>query len=220
MKKILFSGTGFPGGIKTLQTLQDNTLNVVQGLARQHENYTVLYGMEVNGAGTVISAGAFVYNGEIIPFVESATGTTITINETVETANFNTNPSSESSLELLPAYSIKSAQTGTGGIHTFNTAQLKRYVNRRILAKGVVTDENIHFSALAGFQGAIVNVDIPLQSEPYEISYTLRTEGTVSTIATHEHMIIDSGLNGFRIAIRGERYDLRTYKIEWQIYKV
>lgn len=220
MKKILFSGTGFPGGIKTLQTLQDNTLNVVQGLARQHENYTVLYGMEVNGDGTVISAGAFVYNGEIIPFVESATGTTITINETVESANFNTNPSSESSLELLPAYSIKSAQTGTGGIHTFNTSQLKRYVNRRILAKGVVTDENIHFSALAGFPGAIVNVSIPTQAEPYEISYTLRTEGTVSTIATHEHMIIDSHANGFRIAIRGERYELRTYKIEWQIYKV
>src|SRR5690606_32664096 len=60
----------------------------------------------------------------------------------------------------------------------------------------------------------------PTQSEPYEISYTLRTEGTVSTIATHEHMIIDSGLNGFRIAIRGEKYDLRIYKIEWQIYKV
>jgi len=217
MKKILFSGTGFPGGIKTLQTLQDNTLNVVQGLARQHENYTVLYGMEVNGAGTVISAGAFVYNGEIIPFVESPTGTKITINETIEQSNFNTNPNNETSLETLPAYSFKSAQTGTGGIHTFDTVQLKRYINRRVLAKGVVHDADIYFQEFLG--GAVVNVDIPLQTADYEIQYTLRTEGTTSGVFTHEHMIIDSGSNQFRIAIKGARYETRTYKIEWQILK-
>src|SRR5690606_20802431 len=113
MKKCLFPGTGFPGGIKSLQVLQDNTMNVVQGLARQHENYTVLYGMDVNSGGTVISAGAFVYNGEIIPFLESPTGTKITISEVIEQANFNTDPNVITAVELLNAYSYKSAQTGT-----------------------------------------------------------------------------------------------------------
>lgn len=217
MKKLLFPGTGFPGGIKTLQALQDNTLNVVQGLARQHENYTVLYGMVVNSGGTIISAGAFVYNGEIIPFVESPTGTTITINEVVEQANFNTDPNTQTSVETLNAYSTKSAQTGAGGVHTFDTVQLKRYLNRRILAKGVVQDSDIVFQEFLG--GAVVDVDIPLQSADYEIQYTLRTEGTTSGVYTHEHMIIDSGANQFRIAIKGERLETRTYKIEWQILK-
>lgn len=218
MKKLLFPGTGFPGGIKTLQALQDNTMNVVQGFARTHENYTVLYGMEVNSGGTQISAGAFVYNGEIIPFKESPTGTKITIFEVIEQASFNTDPNTQTSLELLNAYSTKSAETAaSGGIHTFDTVQLKRYVNRRILAKGVVQDSDIFFQEFLG--GAVVNVDIPLQTGDYEIQYTLRTEGTTSGVFTHEHMIIDSGANQFRIAIKGARYDLRTYKIEWQILK-
>lgn len=217
MKKLLFPGTGFPGGIKTLQALQENTMNVVQGVARSHENYTVLYGMEVNSGGTVISAGAFVYNGEIIPFIESPTGTKITINEVIEQANFNTDPATQTSVELLNAYSTKSAQTGTGGQHTFDTVQLKRYVNRRILAKGVVPDANIFFQEFLG--GAVVDVNIPLQTSDYEIQYTLRTEGMTSGVFTHEHMIIDSGSNQFRIAIKGARYENRTYKIEWQILK-
>lgn len=218
MKKLLFPGTGFPGGIKTLQTLQENTMNVVQGFARTHENYTVLYGMEVNSGGTQISAGAFVYNGEIIPFKESPTGTTITINEVVEQASFNTDPNTQTSLELLNAYSTKSAQTGTGGVHTFDTVQLKRYINRRVLAKGVVPDANILFQEFLG--GAVVDVDFPIQSEPFHIQYTLRTEGMVSGVFTHEHMIIDSSMGGFRVAIKGARYENRTYKIEWQILKI
>lgn len=217
MKKIILSNTGFPTHTKTYQYLQDNTLNVVQGLARQHENYTVLYGMEETSGGTIITNGAFVYNGEIIPFIESPKGTKITISETVENYDFNTNPNNPSSLESFPAYSSKSAQTGTGGIHTFDTVQLKRYVNRRILAKGVIPDANINFDAL--LSGAVVNVDIPLQTGDYEIQYTLRTEGMTSGVFTHEHMIIDSGSNQFRIAIKGARYENRTYKIEWQILK-
>src|SRR5690554_5733492 len=217
MKKIMFPATGFPGGIKTLDYLQQNTMNLLQGVARQHENYTVLYGMEETSGGTIISAGAFVYNDEIIPFLESPKGTKITISEIIENFNFNTDPNNPSSLENFPAYSSKTAQTGTGGIHTFDTVQLKRYINRRILAKGVVPDSDIFFQEFLG--GAVVDVDIPLQTADYEIQYTLRTEGTTSGVFTHEHMIIDSGSNQFRIAIKGARYETRTYKIEWQILK-
>lgn len=217
MKKIMFPATGFPGGIKTLDYLQQNTMNLLQGVARQHDNYTVLYGMEETSGGTIISAGAFVYNGEIIPFLESPKGTKITISETIENFNFNTDPNNPSSLENFPAYSSKSAQTGTGGIHTFDTDQLKRYLNRRVLAKGVIQDADIFFQEFLG--GAVVDVDFPIQTEPFHIQYTLRTEGMVSGVFTHEHMIIDSSMGGFRIAIKGNRYENRTYKIEWQILK-
>lgn len=217
MKKITFPATGFPGGIKTLDYLQQNTMNLLQGVARQHENYTVLYGMEETSGGTIISAGAFVYNDEIIPFLESPKGTKITISEIIENFNFNTDPNNPSSLENFPAYSSKTAQTGTGGIHTFDTVQLKRYINRRILAKGVVPDSDIFFQEFLG--GAVVQVDIPLQTSDYEIQYTLRSEGMSSGVYTHQHMIIDSGLNQFRIAIAGTRAENRTYSIEWQILK-
>lgn len=218
MKKLIFSATGFPADIKTLQTLQDNTLNAVKGFARQHENYTVLYGMELNPAGTVISAGAFVFNGEIIPFLESTVGETITINEVIEYGDYNTNPTSNLSTENLPTYSFKSAQVGTGGVHTFSTNQLKRYVNERVIAQGVVEDADIWWGDIPS-TGALVIVNIPEQSEPFRIEYTLRSQGTVSQIAVHSHMIIDSTSNNFRVAISGAKFPNRTYSLEWKILK-
>jgi len=218
MKKLIFSATGFPADIKTLQTLQDNTLNAVKGFARQHENYTVLYGMELNPAGTVISAGAFVFNGEIIPFLESTVGETITINEVIEYGDYNTNPTSNLSTENLPTYSFKSAQVGTGGVHTFNTIQLKRYVNERVIAQGVVDDSEIFFGSIPGL-GAIVNVTFPAVTGAFRIEYTLRTQGITSGIYTHNHMIIDSTTSSFRIAIQGAKFENRQYFIEWKILK-
>lgn len=126
MKKLILSNTGFPVHVKTLEFLQDNAMNGIKALANLYENYTVLWGIEANANNTQISEGAFVYNGEIIPFKASTAGSTISINEVVEQFNFNTNPSTNTSLELLPAYSSKTAQIGSGGVHTFNFNLLKR----------------------------------------------------------------------------------------------
>ena len=222
MKKLIFSGTGYPITIKTLQYLQDNTLNAVSAIAKSKENYEVIWGMTLNEEGTQITNGAFVYNGEVIPFVGAtiAEGATITINEIIDTDGFNANPSNSTAVETLPAYSSKVATIGTGGVHTFNVTQLKRYLNSKIIAKGVVGDAEINFGEVGIFEGAVVNVIIPEQSEPYAIQYTLRSQGMSSGIFTHEHMIIDSHLNQFRIAIKGNRFQNRTYSIEWQISKM
>lgn len=129
MKQLLFSGNGFPGTIKTLETFQNNIYEVVKVLIAQHDNYTVLWGMDIftDGTESFINEGAFVLNGDIIPFSNSAYGEQITVEQIVENGDFNTNPSSESSVESLPAYSTKTARVGTGGVHTFPTTNLKRY---------------------------------------------------------------------------------------------
>lgn len=222
MKKLIFSGTGYPITIKTLQYLQDNALNAVAAIAKSKENYEVIWGMTLNEAGTQITNGAFAFNSEVIPFVGGAISenTTITINEIIDIDGFNTNPSNSTAVETLPAYSSKVAVIGTGGAHTFNVVQLKRYVNSKIIAKGVVGDADIIFGQVGIFEGAVVNVAIPEQTEPYAIQYTLRSQGQSSGIFTHENMIIDSHNNQFRIAIKGNRYQNRAYSIEWQISKV
>ena len=213
----MLSNTGFPVHVKTLQYLQDNTMNVVGALAKAYDNYTILWGMNVN-AGQV-SEGAFIYNGEIIPFLASAVGNNVTINEVVENANYNTNPNNNTSFENLPAYSYKSAQVGTGGIHQFEFSRLRRYVNERVIAQGVVDNADIHFGNIPG-AGAIVNVTFPTVTGAYRIEYTLRTQGITSGIYTHQHMIIDSTPSSFRIAIQGAKLENREYFIEWKILKV
>ncbi|MDM1045860.1 hypothetical protein HX004_13965 [Myroides sp. 1354] len=139
MKKLIFSGTGYPITIKTLQYLQDNTLSVVSAIGKSKENYEVIWGMTVNEAGTQITDGAFVYNGEIIPFVGGPMGEnpTITINEIIDNDGFNTNPSSSTAVETLPAYSRKVGTIGTGGIHTASITVLKRYKQQVVIDSGV-----------------------------------------------------------------------------------
>src|SRR5690554_4451784 len=126
MKKLIISGTGFPTTTKTYQWLQDNALHGIKSVANMHENYTVLWGIEPNASGTIISEGAFVYNGEIIPFLASVPGGMVTINDVIEDGNFNTNPNNITSIQSLPAYSTKTAQIGTAGVVTFNYSQFKR----------------------------------------------------------------------------------------------
>lgn len=129
MKNLIFSGNGFPGTIKTLETFQNNIYEVVKVLLARHDNYTVLWGMDIytDGTESFINEGAFVLNGGIVPFANSAYGEQITVEQTIENGDFNTNPSNENSVESLPAYSTKIARVGTGGIHTFPTTNLKRY---------------------------------------------------------------------------------------------
>lgn len=216
MKKLILSNTGFPVHVKTLQYLQDNTMNVVNAIARTYDNYTILWGMEVSG--NVVRNGAFVYNGEIIPFMSSTTGNNVVINELIDNSNYNTNPNNNVSFENLPAYSYKYAQIGTGGIHQFEYSKLKRYVNERVIASGVVEDADILWGDIPS-AGALVIVNIPEQSQPFRIEYTLRSQGTVSKIAVHSHMIIDSTNKNFRVAISGAKFPNRTYSLEWKILK-
>lgn len=204
MKKLLFPGTGFPGGIKTLQSLQDNTMNVVQGLARQHENYTVLYGMEVNLGDTQISAGAFVYNGEIIPFLESPIGTTITINEVIEKASFNTNPNTQTSLELLNAYSSRTAQIGSGGIHTFNFNLLKRLLKTRIFTLNPI-DENTSGDKTFNITS---QVDINIIKRAFDWEFTfIQDENGVKSIRSNKQQFAFANQGNMKIENVRLEYD-------------
>lgn len=219
MKTLLFPGTGMPVTIKTLQWLQNNTLNLVDALAREKEWYTVLWGMEYDPTHNEISDGAFLWQGQVIPFTRSEKEDTITIIETVENALFNTNPDNISDLASLPMYKSLQATSGVGGVHTFDTTLLKYYIEERVIARGVVDDSEIAFGDVPA-PGAIVNVVLPFTvTGAYRIEYTLRTQGTVSTVATHDHMIIDSTQSSFRVAIAGAKMANREYYIEWKIVK-
>ncbi len=164
MKTLIFSATGFPSGVQTLTFLQDNTLAMVKALAKQHENYTVIWGMELNDAKTQLSEGAFAFNGEIIPFIQSLILPTITVNEVVTTANFNTNPNNTTSLENLPAYSSKTAQFGSGGQTTFNYNQLKRLPKTKIFQL-----QDFELSSSGGFIRDITSeVDIKIIERAFD----------------------------------------------------
>lgn len=222
MKKLIFSGTGYPVSIKTLEYLQDNTLNAVSAFAKSKVNYEVIWGMNLNLTKTRISDGAFVYNGEIIPFTGGVLGIdpTITINEWIDSDTFNTNPNSLTAVETLPAYSSKVGSIGTGGIHTFSVASLKRYRQQIVMDSGVSTEANFMDG---GGKGTILCKHKELTEEELAnsmIIYTLtRAHQNTSYMVGAQHNLQDRNLDHFYISVsmvlnRGE-----IPMVYWQIVR-
>ncbi len=122
--KLIVSATGFPGTNKTLRFIQDAFREPLGALAQMAGEKTIITGV-VNTAG-VVSNGFITYNGEIIPFKGGAFANTVTIMESFENVNYNTDANDDTVLDSLPAYRTIYAKCGTGGIDIFNFSELYR----------------------------------------------------------------------------------------------
>ncbi|MDM1045266.1 hypothetical protein HX004_10235 [Myroides sp. 1354] len=225
MKKLIFSGTGYPVSIKTLEYLQDNTLNTVAAFTKSKVNYEVIWGMNLNLTKTRISDGAFVYNGEIIPFTGGVLGIdpTITINEWIDSDTFNTNPNSLTAVETLPAYSSKVGSIGTGGIHTFSVASLKRYKQQVVIDSGVVirTEPDVWKGV---FDGIIHCDHKPLTEDELAntmIIYTLtRHNQNTSYLNGASHNLLHRFSDHFLISVSMALSPGESPMVQWQIVRL
>lgn len=227
MKKLIFSGTGYPVSIKTLEYLQDNTLNAVSAFAKSKVNYEVVWGMNLNLTKTQLSDGAFIFNGEIIPFVGGLIGTnsTLTIDEVIDNESFNTNPNSVTAVESLPAYSVKTARIGTGGLHSFPIASLKRYKQQIVIDSGVATTMNTNLNSYEGENiGAVRCSHIKLTEEELENSmviYTLtRANQNTSYIGGAKHNLLHRYADYFLISVSMALHGDERPRVDWQIVRL
>ncbi|EHQ43474.1 hypothetical protein [Myroides odoratus] len=225
MKKLIFSGTGYPVSIKTLEFLQDNTLNAVSAFAKSKVNYEVVWGMNLNLTKTQLSDGAFVFNGEIIPFVGGLIGinSTLTIDEIIDNESFNTNPNSVTAVESLPAYSVKTARIGTGGLHSFPIAALKRYKQQIVIDSGVTT--NTAVNAYDGENHGVVHcAHIKLTEEELANSmviYTLtRAHQNTSYMVGAKHNLLHRSSDHFLINITMPLNGNEMPMVYWQIVRL
>ncbi len=120
--KLIVSATGFPGTNKTLRFIQDAFREPLGALAQLAGDKTIITGV-VNTAG-VVSDGFIVYQNEIIPFQGGAFANTVTIMESFENVDYNTDVNDDTILDNLPAYRTIYAKCGTGGIDIFNFSEL------------------------------------------------------------------------------------------------
>jgi hypothetical protein len=94
---------GFPLEEDTLKFMQDSYGDLFEALARMAGNKTILSGVEV--AGSAVSNGWIVYNGEIIRFVGGAAGPGVIIQEAAADALFEDG-------NLKPVYKTRTATIG------------------------------------------------------------------------------------------------------------
>ncbi len=225
MKKVLFSATGFPVTIKTLEYLQENTQEAIKGLLRDFEDYRVIWGMNINPAGNAITDGAFAYKNEIIPFIGgpiAGENPTITVNELLENANYNSNPSNVEYLEALPAYASRAAMIGTGGISTFLVSQLKHYSEQVVIAQGVSVFEDAE-PVDGMFEGVVFCNHRTLTDQELEnsmILYTLtRYNNTSSYMAGAKHNLLYRFKERFAISVSMNMNTHEKPEVQWQIVR-
>lgn len=224
MKKLIISATGFPVTSKTLRYLQENTNEAIKGLLGNYEDHRVIWGMTINPTGTAISEGAFTYQSEAILFPggDIDVDSTITINESVENAPYNTNPSNKEYTEILPAYVSRVASIGVGGVHTFPVSALKHYSEQVVIASGVTIFEGA--DPIDGmFTGAVFCEHRTLTNSEFEnsmIVYSLtRYNGTTSYMSGASHNLLYRFVNRFAISIDMPLSTVEKPLIQWQIVK-
>jgi len=131
-KRINIAASGFPGTNKTWRFIQEAFAEPLGALAQLAGNFTIVSGVVheivASPSGGVIyySDGFVSINGEILPFVGGTHQAQCTIIETVENATYDADINNDGILDNLPTYITRYVTFGSGGVSTFNFAQLKR----------------------------------------------------------------------------------------------
>lgn len=132
MKKLIVSGTGFPGTNKTLRVLNESAAEASDGLANICGDKTIVSGVMVAGANC--TPGFITFNGELIFFEGGNVQAGVKIETLTEDGNYNQDSSDLSNVAALPAYiSKKAVFSGIVGA-TFLFSDLKRLKTLRDLA--------------------------------------------------------------------------------------
>jgi microcystin-dependent protein len=129
----LFAG-GFPMTTETLEFLQNSYAKPIEALTNLTGDGVILEGI-IDTAGT-LSAGYLIKDKEIIPFVSSATGATIYIQEHTTQVPYNVDVDNDGNLDRKDAYVTRYATTtavvaGDTVISSFAFSSLTRLAETR-----------------------------------------------------------------------------------------
>lgn len=134
MDKLIISGTGLPGAIELLEFKQDSIHAMIDSIVKAIGNNVIFDGVEDNEGNT--SAGWIIYNNEILPFVESATGETVVIKEVITTAAYDDTQTGNFS-QIQPIWKKRHCEFGDPGdadvVASFSFETLTRVRNLETL---------------------------------------------------------------------------------------
>jgi len=166
MKKIIVSGSGFPGTTKTLEYLQDGSHEALSGIASWLGNYVILSGVRPVGSSNNYTAGYVTYGGEIIPFRAGTFHNKVSIIKNIQNANYDMGNSSPS----LPAYSEKYCRFGEiqGALGTVNFSQFKRINLQDMQNKLAGIEQNAQKNVIPDWNETNANSQDYVKNKPFQ----------------------------------------------------
>lgn len=114
MNKIQLEDNGFPFSAKSVRFMQEASAEALKDLCKALGGDFIAYGCEVSGNS--ISAGAIVYNGEIIPFEAGTYNAKYSIDEVKEDVSYQDGT-------VRPAYVTRVARCSASGDKSFTVLQ-------------------------------------------------------------------------------------------------
>lgn len=144
-KRLIVSGTGFPGTTETWRFIQHAWSEPLNALAQLAGNKVIVSGMVTTGNTT--TAGFICFEGSIYPFEGGINQNTVTLIKEVVSSTYDVDLDNDGQQDVLPQYETKYFRFGTGGEITFPFSQLKRLKTIKELSEftlpdGVVVDPN------------------------------------------------------------------------------
>lgn len=169
-RRVVVTGTGFPGTTKTINYLQDGTIAAFASLAKLLGENVILYGVEQIENSTNYTAGAVSLGGYILPFEAGQYNDFVTLIVETDYATYDADDNNDGVQDSKQAYERRYLKFGTHTGFSFEFAALKRLktileLSEFALPDGVVIDNNYipltqaMVDKLAGIaEGAQVNV--------------------------------------------------------------
>jgi len=165
MKKIIVSGSGFPGTTKTLEHLQEGASESFSGLARWVGDLVILSGVEKIGNTSNYTDGYVSYKGEIIPF-EGGTKLNNSVSLFVNTENAQYD---NGGANLLPAYQTKyfCFNAVAGASETFTFSLFKRISLQSMQNKLAGIEQNAQKNVKPDWNVTNINSPFLIQHKPF-----------------------------------------------------
>src|SRR5690554_3332480 len=128
MNRIATTPRGFPFDEKTLAELQEQTVPVLNALAKLVPDNSIIYGCDFNYELMRRNDGFILWNGELLPFVGGPPSAQFSILEEVQVRTFNVGTDQDPQLEDHPAYYKRYAKVGNipGAEGVFDSIDLNR----------------------------------------------------------------------------------------------
>jgi len=175
-KRIIISGSGFPGTNDTWRMLQAALDDIFTAMARLAGNKTILYGIQPSliiptDQPANYTSGFVAYQGEILAFESGLPAATVTIVEETISAEYDNGATNGTGVNtILPVSQKRYMKFGTGGTATFPFSDLVRLSTIKQLsqftlpndivqdANYVHTDNNLTTAMINAWDALVSNV--------------------------------------------------------------
>lgn len=222
MNRIATTPRGFPFDEKTLSELQEQTVPVLNAIARLIPDKSIVYGCNnVSAGGGLERANGFIiWDGELLPFIGGPANANFSIVEDVGERTFNVGTDQDPQLEDHPAYFKRYAKIGTvdgaESVHPFTNLKPKprflTYLNKGTRYCGTVVP------SVTDNEGTIIEVNYTesVGTAAYMVLANFYRNNSDSQ-GSFDYDIYDKSATGFKIRIKGITEEITQLFVDYLI---